>query len=30
MIVTELSKDPYLAISKARMVAANLDVAVEF
>lgn len=30
MIITKLSNDPYLAISKARMVAADLDVSVEF
>jgi len=30
MIVTKLSNDPYLAISKARLVAADLDAVVEF
>jgi hypothetical protein len=30
MIVTKLSNDPYLTISKARMIAADLDVSVEF
>lgn len=30
MIVTRLSDDPYLGISKARMIAADLDLAVNF
>ena len=30
MVVTKLSDDPYLCISKARMLAANLDLAVNF
>ncbi|MFN0006989.1 MAG: hypothetical protein ACKVXR_03700 [Planctomycetota bacterium] len=30
MLVTKLSDDPYLCISKARMLAANLDLAVNF
>jgi hypothetical protein len=30
MFVTKLSDDPYLSISKARMIAANLDIAINF
>ena len=30
MIVTRLSEDPFLCISKARMIAADLDLAVNF
>ena len=30
MIVTKLSDDPYLPISKARMIAADLDLSVNF
>lgn len=30
ILLTKLSNDPYLAISKARMVAADLDINVEF
>jgi hypothetical protein len=30
IVLTKLSSDPYLAISKARMVAADMDISVEF
>ena len=30
MFVTKLSDDPYLSIGKARMIAANLDIAINF
>ena len=30
VLLTKLSADPYLAISKARMIAADMDVSVEF